>query len=719
MLTDAEWTRAVDNAQDGIPDSQMRRMDFSQLWNTSMRSVAHHFMVLDFMIRTGPWPPCGIEPGGLWGRLPVELTTEIMGHMSLRERTLFSQTSRYTRWIASRELQRKAADCLRPYTLRFADIQLLLRASNSIIGGATIPTLLHDVPHPAPLAFYCKAGGAERVVDFLLLAAHDANYELYTIGEGAEAEGTLAIWTLHAHNYPLIHVIETASQNPADCVFHMPTSLSMGYWSSRAFFHAYPRATLRSVAFTTPSQLPLDDLSQRQRAWEVMHEQPHHQYEFEGELHEPHLCGQHPECPATLRNTLDAGCLRIPFPQYNVGIRGRRNSGDAPHMSWMLGNAACHATMWGARGGRLLPILPYTRHKYVQWKTALDTILSLEEVPLTDGSDDAEGSDDDSVRADEHDDDGDALDKALGMSSLARRLPREILSHIMSYLPLSDRARFGATSRHGRWILSMSLQDKAVALLRPYTLHFPDVQLLQRMTGAVVSGATVASLIRDLAFFPHSLEFYCAYGQGQTVVDFLLLAASDGDYHGDTVLMTVDEENHGGLDSEPLYCVLSQPASVLMGAWTASHLWHGYPEATLRSIALSSPVRIPLNDSGQCTRAFEILSEWHSWRYDFVADLQEVHRCGQALQCPATVRNTTDNGCLRLPLPRYGRTSSSNLGDHMPTDVSWMMGASPCAGSDRDAVLPHSHRQLVIWKHTVDELLDEYADGRSTPQQYH
>lgn len=145
-----------------------------------------------------------------------------------------------------------------------------------------------------------------------------------------------------------------------------------------------------------------------------------------------------------------------------------------------------------------------------------------------------------------------------------------------------------------------------------------------------------------------------------------VVAASAGDYRVQSITDRVDEQScvhctwliasprgpmirvSEGLTLNPLDCVLSQPASVLLGAWSASHIWHGYPAATLRSVALSSPVRMPLNGVQQCTRAWELLSEWDSWGYTFVAELQDSHRCGQAIECPATVRTTADNKTSRL-----------------------------------------------------------------------
>ncbi|KAJ7115123.1 hypothetical protein C8R43DRAFT_902895, partial [Mycena crocata] len=230
------------------------------------------------------------------------------------------------------------------FGLQFEEIRLMMTASDTIISGSAVTSLLPlEKPFvPSDLDFFARSARGRGVVKFLVTPGM---YEVTSTSlEYGISAGIGTVWTLvhRIHGYK-INVIEGLTTNPLDAVLKFHSTCVIGALTADGLWHAYPFFTLRGKALTTPNLLPLSGsiisrLEHQKTGWRVLHKYIDRGFDYDvGELCSDHICGVDWECPATVRRSDDAGCLNAPFPPW----RFTSTPETAMLSAWTLGGVGC------------------------------------------------------------------------------------------------------------------------------------------------------------------------------------------------------------------------------------------------------------------------------------------------------------------------------------------------------------------------------------------
>ncbi|KAJ7902440.1 hypothetical protein B0H13DRAFT_1515593, partial [Mycena leptocephala] len=206
---------------------------------------------------------------------------------------------------------------LTKFDLLFDEVRLMQTASSAIISGSTVAALAGSPTpfNPNDLDIYAGRGEGWHVVKYLengnkyRAVKEETSYDF--------ASGIGKVWTLrHRRTDKKINVIESLSSNPLHSVLHFHFTPVFGAWSANEFWHGYADLTASGYAMTTLTHLPLkDDLQNHKHVWKVLQKYKRRGFSFAlDECLAPHVCGEHKDCPATLRTSDDAGCLTMAFP---------------------------------------------------------------------------------------------------------------------------------------------------------------------------------------------------------------------------------------------------------------------------------------------------------------------------------------------------------------------------------------------------------------------
>ncbi len=221
----------------------------------------------------------------------------------------------------------------------YGDVKLMQAATGALISGSVIATLMNEHFDPNDIDFYCGQGHGYHVTrylkavgDFGIQFSSDHNYE--------NVLGLRQVTTLSNPAGRQINIIETYSDVPLDAILSFHSAPPRGAISWNMFSHYEVERARKGLALVTPEtlHLVLDDLSSQVETWEIVHKYMGRGFRFIFHYDKPHECGQHIECPATRRTTMDAGCLHVPLlrqaiPTFVVPAQ--------PLIAWTLGTSTC------------------------------------------------------------------------------------------------------------------------------------------------------------------------------------------------------------------------------------------------------------------------------------------------------------------------------------------------------------------------------------------
>ncbi|KAJ7152216.1 hypothetical protein C8R43DRAFT_1127294 [Mycena crocata] len=283
--------------------------------------------------------------------MPPEIALQIVKDLTLVEQVIFGQTSTTSSHIVA--------------------FHLMQTVTGAVVSGSAVMALAHSGPffNPGDLTILVGGRQGHHVVDFIRLAS---DYGIHkSPGDYRYVSGVGHMWTLHqCSTGQLIHVMESLTAAPWDAVAHFHSTALIGSWSASEIRHGYAALTVAGVAITTESHLPLGDtLTEQRKMWHILHKYMRCGFNYSvNELEQPHTCGQHLSCLATLRLTDDGGCLVAKFPQWLF------TPDDVP---------ARHTCFSMEGHGCLQGILASTGHTMMPYRTHedLDTVV-LELEPL-------------------------------------------------------------------------------------------------------------------------------------------------------------------------------------------------------------------------------------------------------------------------------------------------------------------------------------------------
>ncbi|KAJ6512270.1 hypothetical protein C8R47DRAFT_1064866 [Mycena vitilis] len=197
-------------------------------------------------------------------------------------------------------------------------------------------------------------------------------------------------------------------------------------------------------------------------------------------------------------------------------------------------------------------------------------------------------------------------------------LPTEIALVIVRNMKFSDRAHFAGASEYASDLVATTLHLNARRLLQKYKLCFAQIRLMQTATGAVIAGSTMTDMVatQPLLTSGDSIDIVAPSGKGHAVVDYLQLASSY------TIRSQVSQYNYAtniarvwslkshsltinvieSLTENVLDVVLNFKMTCVYGIWTAKGVWHAYPDLTEGGIAVTTPVKFPLQETDTMVR---------------------------------------------------------------------------------------------------------------------
>ncbi|KAJ7502485.1 hypothetical protein B0H11DRAFT_2223399 [Mycena galericulata] len=300
-------------------------------------------------------------------KLPMELTLDLIALLPLKERIRFSQTSPRNNGLCALLLHHETSRLLAKFGLGMSEVQLMLIGSRTLLSGFSIPFLLHIGSDPFPvdhLEFYTEWTKGEDVVTYI------CGIGGYTLDEGMfqeDIDGLLnASWVLWKGSKK-ITVIESMTTASA-CIFNFHATPVMGFWDGKRFFHAYPSLSTTGVSLTTPRQLMLEYTLEAQRhVWRTLQTYSLRGFQHQFDYQTKHVCGRAFSCPATIRTTVDGGCLNLYLPE--TPYRGN----DADVMCWTLSGTGCEAGVLALGSGRFAT--KSTSFEEYHWKQSLELLI--------------------------------------------------------------------------------------------------------------------------------------------------------------------------------------------------------------------------------------------------------------------------------------------------------------------------------------------------------
>ncbi|KAK6978175.1 hypothetical protein R3P38DRAFT_3235936 [Favolaschia claudopus] len=214
------------------------------------------------------------------------------------------------------------------------------------------------------------------------------------------------------------------------------------------------------------------------------------------------------------------------------------------------------------------------------------------------------------------------------------------------------------------------LQYMTTHLLSHFELRYGDVKLMQAATGTFISGSFVAALIHR-TFLPNDLDFFCGYDRTENIVRYF-----ENQLDSNFTVVSGDEEGYGNLHGVRRVTTLSTPrGSVIhvIESYSDSPLplilnFHSAPTRGVvgwdkfshfevhrakNGLALVTPESLTVkpDDLDSQVAAWRILHKYMRRGVTFVYEYNIPHECGKHIECPATLRTTSDDGCLHIQLP--------------------------------------------------------------------
>ncbi|KAJ7181803.1 hypothetical protein C8R43DRAFT_1117143 [Mycena crocata] len=300
--------------------------------------------------------------------------------------------------------------------------------------------------------------------------------------------------------------------------------------------------------------------------------------------------------------------------------------------------------------------------------------------------------------------------------------PTDVGDLLLRELGLVDQMRLSKACASTQDLVARELQRLVAVALAPFRLPYWEIRLLQTVTGTVVLGSTITSLLRrSTPFAPGDLDFYTAFSVGWDVIRFLRrsgkykVARMSADYKisagigrvwtlkevgGEHKINVIESLTHNPYDA-----IMHFHSTCVFGAWDAAKIWVGYPELTEAGISITAPSL--LNGKGDLKyyrRLWRILRKYVRRGFTFsLHEYEADHTCGVDWNCPATLRTTDDGGCLVLRLPVWNYT------DEYVADAptSWSLGGSGCAmGLLSNGTRPARSLRIDLWKDHIRQFLD-------------
>ncbi|KAH7906347.1 hypothetical protein BJ138DRAFT_1016379 [Hygrophoropsis aurantiaca] len=280
--------------------------------------------------------------------------------------------------------------------------------------------------------------------------------------------------------------------------------------------------------------------------------------------------------------------------------------------------------------------------------------------------------------------------------------PPEIPTHILSFMSIAELSAFASACRsHRIWVMQLLNRRKDQALLRFVS---DPIHLLNtiRSTSSVISGSFALQFIVPAADF---IEWQSSdmdiYTTGAGSGDLLALFIKEGyatvthvkhNHYSNPAIHAVTTLSKGRRSIDVVISRLNYStfpifyfhSTIVMNFITADSIFSAYPMLTANYRGLRNPLSIMYDRHPDVTLAalekykilgFSIQSHEFSWpRGDTSA---AWHCCGKSYNCRGQMRNTSDQGCLRLYVEKPGTIACAETGVLIDL-LNWRLGGGNC-----------------------------------------
>ncbi|KAJ7168781.1 hypothetical protein C8R46DRAFT_1218173 [Mycena filopes] len=302
---DPRWGEVLEKLNPGV------------LFHLALRSQALFDVVMTHVrVRQ---PPTGLRDEVRGGgssdrlsRLPVDVLAYMVSYLPLGPRRNLARTSRKFFALAARELQASVSALHRHFGLCYAEVWFMQAATSSILAGQVKPRLFDLSCDVDGLDFYAPDYAFDWVVRFFCFATRPAPRE-GELKAGWGVNSTATFIRRRGSAFDTVRVLQSCSDSALDVIPYMPFSHMFGAVTAYGVWLAYPESAARGHSFANK-----DTVSASDRYITRLLTSYSKQFRFVFEL--DGICGAEPECPATPRSTVDAGCVNIFFPALPMGI---------------------------------------------------------------------------------------------------------------------------------------------------------------------------------------------------------------------------------------------------------------------------------------------------------------------------------------------------------------------------------------------------------------
>ncbi|KAJ7082088.1 hypothetical protein B0H15DRAFT_952765 [Mycena belliarum] len=247
----------------------------------------------------------------------------------------------------------------------FYKVRVMLLATGALLGGLGITRALHVTTGTATstIDVFTTSGECNGIKAFLRLSAG-----LFV--KASVPLGAYTVWYLRKGHIGL-RLIDCGPRAMAVALLRQFTA-GQGYCDGDGIRHPYPVLLDKGHTMTTPRTLPVEhDLECHIEVWKMIHVGIKYGFVWVSDFNEPHICGRAFSCPATFRDSRDAGWSFLRFPNSFTATRY-----SPERASWSLYGTGCDRGLLD--DGSACPV-PIARDDY--WFATIAAFIAMPSAP--------------------------------------------------------------------------------------------------------------------------------------------------------------------------------------------------------------------------------------------------------------------------------------------------------------------------------------------------
>ncbi|KAH7920569.1 hypothetical protein BV22DRAFT_1132961 [Leucogyrophana mollusca] len=285
---------------------------------------------------------------GKVANLLPDIRDHIFGYMNAGDTANYRSTSKTNSALPQEALRHRKTVTLATFVTDVTRFVELLRSSHSVVSGSLILRMLFPFNdamwEPTDMDIYTPIENGGTFVSFLLaekyrVAPPDLIHASYSLSN-------ISAVTSLIKGSRKVDVISSSTASAVIPVFQFHSTAMMSYMSANILFAAYPASTTAHGSIVNGSAFQENQFTMAlcqalvkysKRGFSII---PNIRSWIAEDDVGSCVCSQQIECPQAVRNSFDAGCLRIAFDP-NVNARTINNGVNKIMVTWCLGGDCC------------------------------------------------------------------------------------------------------------------------------------------------------------------------------------------------------------------------------------------------------------------------------------------------------------------------------------------------------------------------------------------